>query len=108
MATGFLPVPVSWGDDVEHRRLLANGVNSLRDGKINATGEFTLDTSTTTTAVTDNRVGGDSTIVLMPTTANAAGALATLYIGTVDKQTFTVTHANNAQADRTFKYAVLG
>jgi hypothetical protein len=108
MSEGFLPVPVTWADDVEHRRLLANGVNSLRDGKINATGSATLAASATSTAVTDVRVGADSVLLLMPTTANAAGALATTYIGTVAKQSFTISHANNSQTDRTFKYAILG
>ena len=108
MSQGFLPIPVTWADEVEHRRLLANGVNSLRDGKINATGSVTLATSATSTAVTDARVGADTIVLLMPTTANAAGALATTYIGTVAKQSFTITHANNSQSDRTFKYAVFG
>ena len=108
MAQGFLPIPVTWADEVEHRRLLANGVNSLRDGKINATGTATLATSATSTAVTDVRVGADSVILLMPTTSNAAGGLATTHIGTVAKQSFTVSHANNSQTDRTFKYVILG
>ena len=108
MSQGFLPIPVTWADEVEHRRLLANGVNSLRDGKINATGSVTIATSATSTAVTDARVGADSIILIMPTTANAAGALTTTYIGTVAKQSFTISHANNSQADRTFKYVILG
>ena len=32
----------------------------------------------------------------------------TMYIGTVNNGSFVVTHANNAQADRTFLYAALG
>lgn len=108
MSTGFLPVPVTWADDVEHKRLLANGINSLRDGKINATGSFTMATSATSTVVTDVRVGANTVVLLMPTTANAAGALATTYIGTVAKESFTVSHASNSQSDRTFKYALLG
>ena len=108
MSQGFLPVPVTWADEVEHRRLFANAINSLRDGKINATGSVTLATSATSTAVTDARVGADTIVLLMPTTANAAGALATTYIGTVAKQSFTISHASNSQADRTFKYVILG
>ena len=108
MAQGFLTVPVTWADETEHRRLIANAINSLRDGKINATGSVTLTASTTTTAITDIHVGADSVILLMPTTSNAAGALATTYIGTVAKQSFTISHASNSQADRIFKYVVLG
>jgi hypothetical protein len=31
-----------------------------------------------------------------------------MYIGTVANGSFTVTHANNGQTDRTFMYAALG
>jgi hypothetical protein len=39
----------------------------------------------------------------MPMTANAAAALATTYIVPAKGQ-FVITHANNAQADKTFRY----
>lgn len=108
MAQGFLPVPVTWGDETEHRRLISNAVNSLRDGKINATGSVTLTGSASSTVVLDARVGADSTILLMPKTLNAAGAIATTFIATVGKQTFTITHASNSQNDRKYRYAILG
>ena len=108
MSQGFLPVPVTWADDEEHRRLIANVVNSLRDGKINATGTVTLATSATSTVVTETRCGGDSIILLMPTTLNAAGALSTTFVSTVGKQTFTITHVSNSQNDRIFRYTIFG
>ena len=51
-------------------------------------------------------VGG----VLFPKTAHAAAEFAAggCYVSAVGKQTFTVTHANNAQADRTFFYLAIG
>jgi len=80
------------------------------DGKTNNTGSFTLTASVASTAVTDLRVGADSVILVSPTTANAATEWASggMYISSVGKDTFTVTHANNAQTDRTFNYAVIG
>ena len=43
-------------------------------------------------------------------TANAAAEIGngTMYIGAVNNGAFVVTHANNAQADRTFLYVALG
>ena len=82
----------------------------LRDGKINATGSVTLTASAASTAVTDARVGGNSMVLFMPSTANAAAeqGAGTMYVSSVGKQTFTITHANNGQTDRTFSYAVFG
>jgi hypothetical protein len=47
-------------------------------------------------------------ILLSPTTANAAAALATTYVSAVTQGSFTLTHANNAQTDKTFGYVALG
>jgi hypothetical protein len=47
---------------------------------------------------------------LMPTTANAAAEIGagTAYISARTKRSFTITHANNSQSDRTFGYVVIG
>lgn len=91
-------------------RDISQVVNGILDGKLNSTGTFTCTVSAATTAVTDYRAGEDSIILLMPTTANASAEIGngTIFISTRAKQSFTVTHANNSQSDRTFGYAVLG
>ena len=105
--------------DANYRRLpvvaddgreIALVVNSILDGKINATGSVTLTASAASTAVTEDRAGDDSVILFMPTTANAASEQAAggMYVSSRGKQTFTITHANNAQSDRTFEYVVIG
>jgi hypothetical protein len=101
-------VPVDYPDEKEHRRLIAEGVRELFDGKIRAIGTVTLTANDTTTTLADLRIGPDSVIVLMPTTANAAGGLGTTYISARGKQTATLTHANASTTDRTFAYAILG
>jgi hypothetical protein len=85
-------------------------VNGIMNGKINATGEVTLTASATSTTVTEARAGSDSVILFTPTTANAAAEQGAggMYVSANGKQTFTITHANNAQTDRTFRYAVIG
>jgi CDP-diacylglycerol pyrophosphatase len=89
-------------------RQLAERVNQVVKGRTDNYGTFTLTPSTTTTTVNDPNVSENSTVNFMPTTANAAGAIATTYIGTIANGSFTVTHANNAQVDRTFRYSAHG
>lgn len=89
---------------------LTDAINSLIDGRSNATGTLTLAAGTTTTVVTDNKFESSMVVLLQPTTANAAGALSTTYITDANKGkgTFTVTHANAATTDRTFRYVRIG
>jgi hypothetical protein len=105
--------------DANYRRLpyvaddgreIALVVNNILDGKLNSTGSVTLTASAASTAVTDERAGYDSVILFMPTTANAASEQAAggMYVSSRGKQTFTITHANNAQSDRTFAYIIIG
>ena len=105
--------------DVNFRRLpveannpreISQVVNNILDGKLNSTGTVTLSASATSTAVADERAGSTSIILLMPTTANAAAEIGagTAYISARTKRSFTITHANNSQTDRTFGYVVIG
>jgi len=90
-------------------RKIVEIVRQLMDGKSNNTGSFTITASAASTAVTDLRVGADSVILVSPTTASAATEWASgaMYVSSVGKQTFTVTHNNSAPTDRTFKYAAI-
>ena len=103
-----LAVPAMMQDEKEHRRKLSNTLNLVLSGKLNVTGTVTLTASAASTVLNDIRIGTSTFIGLMPTTANAAGALATTYIGTRGNGTATITHANNAQADKTFVYLAIG
>ncbi len=101
----YVKLPASGGSPRE----TANVVNLLVDGKINAAGEVTLGASAASTTVTDYRVGSESVIVFTPTTANAAAEQGgTMFLSARAKQSFTITHANNSQTDRTFIYIVIG
>lgn len=102
-------VPVT-GSAADLFRKLGNTINAILDGRQNNVGSFTLADGATTTAVTDFRVGSDSVITLMPTTATAALAMTAVYVSAIDPltNTFTLTHDNTADTDRTFKYEVTG
>jgi hypothetical protein len=95
-------------NDPEWKRKVGAWILEANQGNLNNTGTVTLTANAGSTVVIERRAGEFSFIGLMPTTANAAAALATTYIATQGKQTFTITHANNAQVDKTFTYCILG
>lgn len=83
-------------------------VRNVMQGKVNASGELTLVANAATTIVLDVRVGPLTTILLMPLTANAAAAAPVTFVSARTDGSFTLTHANNAQIDKTFGYIVIG
>lgn len=88
-------------------------LQQLAAGRSNAVGTVTLTVSAATTVVTPTQSGmiaPGSTVLLTPTTANAATEVGngTMYVSTVAKDTFTITHANSATTGRTFLYAIVG
>lgn len=109
-----MKLPVRWYNKDEFFRKVVDTVNNLIDGKVETNSTVTLTASQTSTVVTDYRIGKDSVILFMPLTANAATELygATMYVtaANIDPRSnqFTITHANNAQTDRTFRYVLLG
>jgi hypothetical protein len=91
---------------------MAMVLNRINQGKFNATGQITLTANQATTALIDARLQPYSFVKFDPLTASAATEL---YTGTMymlaagrDAGKFTITHANNAQTDRTFNYLIIG
>lgn len=101
--------------EVDIRKIVA-AVIALLSGRSNAVGEVTLRAGQTTTTVTKAvdpaavNVSAGSEIFLTPRTANAAAAIATTYVlaSAVTQGSFTITHANNAQVDKTFGWEARG
>lgn len=91
-------------------RRIVQSVRELWQGRSNAVGEFTLRANETTTTVVASNCGAGSKISITPRTANAAAALATTYIPTanVTQGQFIVEHANSADTDLEFSYAIQG
>lgn len=89
---------------------IVQAVNEVVDGRHNAANTVTLTPGATTTVVSHPNCSLDCQPMLSARTANAAAAVATTYIKQVDilQGQFTITHANNAQVDRTFGYTVTG
>jgi len=88
----------------------ALSLQQLAAGRSNAVGEVTLTASADSTTVDTDNCAAGSTPILTPKSAHAAAEIGngTLYISAVANKSFTITHANNSQTDRTFLYAILG
>jgi hypothetical protein len=96
-----------------HTQQIAESLLNAMAGKINAVfASFTLTANVASTTLSDARLTTASWIDFDPLTANAAAekAAGTLYVTSANrsKGSFVVTHANNAQTDRTFRVLIIG
>ncbi len=87
---------------------ICDAVNGILQGKQNISGEVTLTANATTTTLKDVRISGQSVILFMPTTVNAASALSGLYVTARTAGQATLNHASTAATDKSFSYVVLG
>ena len=113
MSTVFkpLPPPVGSGGEAGLWAYLARVHDVIRGvltGKLNCTTTVTLAAGAPTTTLTDPRIGAESVILLMPTTANAAGAMANLHVSARSQGSATLTHSNAATIDRIFGVSIIG
>jgi hypothetical protein len=114
-SSGVLPADASAADlgstSLPWRRLLVS--TSIR-GLLTTNGPAgvaTLAAGAATTTINNNNVTASSLIYLFPTSANAAadvGSAGGVYISALVASTsFTITHPNNANADKTFNYLIV-
>jgi len=90
-------------------REISEVTNGVLNGKTNNTGNITLNASSaTTTTIYDERIGFNSVILLMPTTANAVASLTNVYISARAKGNATLTHSANTNTDKTYGYIIVG
>jgi len=105
----FLRVPLSIPDQAQHLRLISSALNNTIDGKLNSTGEFSLDYTTTSTTITDARVGVNSVILWVPLTEHAADENHYAYLSNVGEQQFTIGHRAHPHGDDLqYRYVVIG
>lgn len=83
-------------------------VNAIHSGKTRNTGSVTLNASTTTTVVNDPNFESSQVVVLTPTSSTAAAEEGTIYVSSKGNETFTLTHSNTADVDKTFDYVIHG
>lgn len=91
---------------------VVSAIRQLMSGRSNATGSVTLTASVATTTVQAPNCASGSAVFLFAQTAHAAAELqnGTIYIKPSDvaNGSFKITHANNAQTDRSYYFAALG
>lgn len=93
-------------------RDLRGVIMTIWTGKLNCTGTITLTANSATTVFARKGLSPQSVVSFDPKTANAAAekAAGTMYVLTANRgnDSWTITNANNAQADRTFQYSIIG
>ena len=108
--TEYPEAPLDYHGEREHRRLIALALGRHSHGKTNNVIDATLTENTTTTTITDARIGATTALLFMPKTANAAAIVDTVYVadsGRVNGSAV-VTHANDANTDKDFKVILVG
>lgn len=108
---GTQPVPEqSPGDMTNWVIKIARSLNLALRGKINAImlNSVTLTASSTTTTITDERIGASSWLGFMPLTAHAATAKQNLWVSQQLQGSATLTHSSSANVDQTFRVLIIG
>ena len=105
------PIPQAVADPREWIEEAAPLLQQVREGKLDAVAELTLEENVATTVLTDNRLAFDTAIIAVPATQNAALELygGTMWIDLANRLpgSATINHANNAQTDRTFQFVLI-
>lgn len=103
-----MPIQIQRGERDLQR--VVDAIIQLAQGRQSSIGDVTLRPNQTTTTVSFPNCSTECRVFLFPQTANAAAAVPTTYILQADilRRQFTITHANNAQADKTFSFLCIG
>ena len=88
-------------------REISTVVNGLIEGKSNNTGDFVTTTHTTSSTLSNERIGLNSVILFMPVNHDSAAELVDVYFDTFAKGSCVVHYGNHA-AVRTYKYIIVG
>lgn len=99
-------------DDVESvvrfSQLTADKINGILQGRTNNQFDGTLTANAASTTFSDVRIGFDSAVLFVPTTASAAAELGHMYQSSTSNKSVTFTHQNTADTDKTFRFVIIG
>jgi hypothetical protein len=102
----------SFQDVSDALRRVWDVIYSIRRGKLECVAEITLTPGAASTVFERQGLSPQTVIDFDPLTANAAveKAAGTLFVTLANRQKnqFTISHANNAQADRSFLVSLIG
>jgi len=99
----YRKLPWTGGDP----RSVAEIVNNLVEGKSNNTGSFSTAVSTTTTTLSNERIGFNSVILFMPLDHLSSQELKDIYFTSFAQGSCTVNHGSHAVA-RNYRYIIVG
>ena len=100
-------VPADVGNERATSVRHAAAINQALRGGISATLGLTLAANADQSTFSDSRIGPNTFVGLMPTTANAAVALRSVWI-TTTQGSATINHANSPNLDQTFVALLIG
>lgn len=89
-------------------REIAEVTNNMLNGKLNCTGNITLNTSGTETTLYNERIGYDSVIILIPRSADSAGETDHVYIKSKAIGSCVIGHRQHGHADCNWDYVIIG
>lgn len=89
---------------------IVQAIRQMMQGRDDASGVVTLAAGAASTVVQATNCASSCSVFLTQATANAAAEVknGTLWVSAVGDGSFTITHANNAQVDRTFFWTARG
>lgn len=97
------------GPEESNLRRLVQAVIQLSQGRSNANGRITLRANEDTTEIVRRTINGAGGVHFTPRTASASAEYSNgIFRADVEPGRVTITHANNALADREFYFIVLG
>ena len=99
----YRKLPWTGGDP----RSVAEIVNNLVEGKSNNTGSFSTAVSTTTTTLSDERIGFNSVISFMPLDHLSSQELKDIYFDNFAQGSCTVHHGSHG-VSRNYRYIIVG
>jgi len=101
--------PKDLTDTTKFLRSISSILSNLMLGRGNNVLDVTVDANQAATTVTDSRIGVHTVAICVPTTANAS-AIALPYRDTSApvNGSMSLIHANDANADKTFKVVLVG
>lgn len=105
---GYLGVVPFLENEREHRYLITAALNNALQGKLNNTLDVALKKDAVSTTVSDARVGPNSAIALVATSARGATALTVFHISTRTSGSFVISHVSTSTSDCTAVAAILG
>lgn len=107
--SAFTPPGEKYATQEQFNHAVSRFIRLMVQGKLNNVLDVTLDANQAATTVTSPLIGVNTVAIAVPTTANAASVTAPYRdISSPVNGSMSLIHANDANADKTFKVILVG